>query len=101
MEPLGSGHRDPEGGAANIRSSMAAAVLGCELKNKQDSVFQFASGKDVFVCLPTGYVMASHCAMKSCPSIDSVDIKYAICGRINCIPLQRKAVTGVSIWHYL
>ncbi len=41
------------------------------------------------VCLP---VMASHCAMKSCPSIDSVDIKYAICGRINCIPLQRKAV---------
>ncbi len=36
--------------------------------------------------------MASHCAMKFCPSIDSVDIKYAICGRINCIPLQRKAV---------
>ncbi len=41
------------------------------------------------VCLP---VMASHCAMKFYPSIDSVDIKYAICGCINCIPLQRKAV---------
>ncbi len=37
------------------------------------------------VCLP---VMANHCAMKSCPSIDSVDIKYAICGRINCIPFH-------------
>ncbi len=58
MEPLGSGHRDPEGGAANIRSSLAkaAAFLGYELKNKQEeSVFQFASGKDIFVCLPTGY----------------------------------------------
>ncbi len=31
--------------------------------------------------------------MKFCPSIDSVDIKYAICGRINCIPLQRKGET--------
>ncbi len=53
MEPLGSGHRDPEGDAANIRS---AALLGYELKNEQEErVFQFASGKDVFVCLPTGY----------------------------------------------
>ncbi len=63
--------RDPEGGAANIRSSIAkaAAFLGYELKNEQEeSVFQFASGKYIFVCLPT----------------DSVDIKYAICGRINC-----------------
>ncbi len=80
MEPLGSGHRDPEGGAANIRSSIAkaAALLGYELKNEQEeSVFQFSSGKGV--CLP---VMASHCAMKFCPSINSVDIKYA---RINCI----------------
>ncbi len=58
MEPLGSGHRNPEGGAANIRSSIAkaAAFLGYELKNEQEeSVFQFASGKDIFVCLPTGY----------------------------------------------
>ncbi len=58
MEPLGSGHRDPEGGAANIRSSIAkaAAFLGYELKNEQEeSVFQFSSGKDIFVCLPTGY----------------------------------------------
>ncbi len=31
-------------------------MLGYELKNEQEeSVFQFASGKDVFVCLPTGY----------------------------------------------
>ncbi len=45
MEPLGSGHRDPEGGAANIRSSIAkaAAFLGYELKNEQEeSVFQFS-----------------------------------------------------------
>ncbi len=58
MEPLGSGHRDPEGVAANIRSSIAkaAALLGYELKNEQEeSVFQFASGKNIFVCLPTGY----------------------------------------------
>ncbi len=58
MEPLGSGHRDPEGDAANIRTSIAkaAALLGYELKNEQEeSVFQFASGKDVFVCLPTSY----------------------------------------------
>ncbi len=36
MEPLGSGHRDPEGGAANVRSSIAkaAAFLGYELKNE-------------------------------------------------------------------
>ncbi len=55
MEPLGSGHRDPEGDEANIKSSIAA-LLGYELKNEQEeSVFQFASGKDVFVCLPTGY----------------------------------------------
>ncbi len=55
----------------------AAALLGHELKNEQEeSVFQFASGKDVFVCLPTGY--GKSLAMKSCPSIDSVDIKYAI-----------------------
>ncbi len=55
MEPLGSGHRDPEEAAANIRSSIAkaAALLGYELKNEQED--QFASGKDVFVCLPTGY----------------------------------------------
>ncbi len=40
-------------------------MLGYELKNEQEeSVFRFASGKDC-VCLP---VMASHCAMKSCPS---------------------------------
>ncbi len=41
-----------------IRSSIAKAVafLGYELKNEQEeSVFQFASGKDIFVCLPTGY----------------------------------------------
>ncbi len=37
-----------------------------------------ANSNDVFVYLPTG--------------IDSVDIKSAICGCINCIPLQRKAV---------
>ncbi len=37
-----------------------------------------ANSKDVFVCLPTG--------------IDSVDIKSAICGCINCNPLKRKAV---------
>ncbi len=59
MEPLGSGHRDPEGNAANVRSSIAkaAAFLGYELKNEQEesSVFQFSSGKDAFVCLPTGY----------------------------------------------
>ncbi len=74
MEPLGSGHRDLEGDAANISS--IAALLGYELKNEQEeSVFQFASGKMYLcVCLP---VMASHCVMKSCPSIDSVDIKYA------------------------
>ncbi len=55
MEPLGSGHRDPEGGAANIKSSIAA-FLGYELKNEQEeSVFQFSSGKYIFVCLPTGY----------------------------------------------
>ncbi len=89
MEPLGSGHRDPEGNAANIRSPIAA-LLGYELQ--EEGVFQFASGKDVFVCLPTG-----HCAMKSCPSIDSVDIKYVICGHINCIPLQRKAVWRVTL----
>ncbi len=58
MAPLGSGHRDPEGDAANIRTSIAkaAAFLGYELKNEQEeSAFQFASGKDVFVCLPTSY----------------------------------------------
>ncbi len=58
MEPLGSGHRYPEGGAANIRSSIAkaAAFLGYELKNEQEeSFFQFSSGKDIFMCLPTGY----------------------------------------------
>ncbi len=35
MEPLGSGHRDPEGG---VRSSIAkaAAFLGYELKNEQE-----------------------------------------------------------------
>ncbi len=56
MEPLGSGHRDPEGGAANIRSSLAkaAAFLGYELKNEQEESV-FANGKDIFVCLPTGY----------------------------------------------
>ncbi len=55
MEPLGSGHRDPEGDAAKIRSSITT-LLGYELMNEQEeSVFQFASGKDVFVCLPTGY----------------------------------------------
>ncbi len=55
MEPLGSGHRDPEGDAANIRSSIAkaAALLG---RMNRRSVFQFASGKDVFVCLPTGLI---------------------------------------------
>ncbi len=59
-------------------------MLGYELKNEhEESVFQFASGKDVFVCLPM--VMASHSAMESC-------IKYGICGRIHRIPLQRKAV---------
>ncbi len=31
-------------------------------------------------------------APRPAPLIDSVDIKYAICRRINCIPLQRKAV---------
>ncbi len=48
MEPLGSGHSEYK-----IFNSQ-----GCrfELKNEQEeSVFQFASGKDVFVCLPTGY----------------------------------------------
>ncbi len=45
-------------GVQRIRSSVAkaAAFLGYELKNEQEeSVFQFASGKDIFVCLPTGY----------------------------------------------
>ncbi len=38
MEPLESGHRDPEGDAANIRSSIAKDVtlLGYELKNEQE-----------------------------------------------------------------
>ncbi len=45
---------------------------------KEESVFQFPSGKLEIVCLPTG--------------IDSVDIKSVIWGRINCIPLQQKAV---------
>ena len=34
----------------------AAASLGYQLKKEQEeSVFQLVSGKDVFVCLPTGY----------------------------------------------
>ncbi len=34
----------------------AAASLGFDLKSEQeDSILQFASGRDIFVSLPTGY----------------------------------------------
>ncbi len=59
----------------------ATALLGYKLKKEQEeSVFQFASGK------------LERCICVSAYWNYRVDIKSVICGCINCIPLQHKAV---------
>ncbi len=41
-----------------------ASVVGCKLKKEQQkSILELVSGKDVFVCLPTGYGKSLCCHM--------------------------------------